>query len=365
MAEWFESIKWDGEALVLLDQTRLPHEECWVRCATVDEVAGAISEMKVRGAPAIGLAAAAGMALAAKEAVRAGRELEAALEQASVTLARTRPTAVNLFWALDRARETARSAPSAEEAVVRLSRLVDVLLEEQRESDRAIADYGAALLPDGARVLTHCNTGALATGAYGTALGVVRRAHELGKLALVYVDESRPRLQGARLTAWELLRAGVPFRLIVDAAAASLIARGLVDAVIVGADRIAANGDVANKIGTLGLAVAARHFGVPFYVAAPLSTFDPGTPDGASIRIEERNAEEVLLVGQERVAPEGTVVLNPAFDVTPAELVTAIITDVGVVASPVKEHIDALLGELARRDGGRLGAVQGAGILPR
>ncbi|MCM8750023.1 S-methyl-5-thioribose-1-phosphate isomerase [Thermomicrobiaceae bacterium CFH 74404] len=365
MTEWFESIKWDGEALVLLDQTRLPHEECWVRCATVDEVAGAISEMKVRGAPAIGLAAAAGMALAAKEAVRSGRELEAALEQACATLARTRPTAVNLFWALDRARETARSAPSAEEAVVRLSRLVDVLLEEQRESDRAIGDYGAALLPDGARVLTHCNTGALATGAYGTALGVVRRAHELGKLALVYVDESRPRLQGARLTAWELLRAGVPFRLVVDAAAASLIARGLVDAVIVGADRIAANGDVANKIGTLGLAVAARHFGVPFYVAAPLSTFDPGTPDGASIRIEERNAEEVLLVGQERVAPEGTVVLNPAFDVTPAELVTAIITDVGVVASPVKEHIDALLGELARREGGRLGAVQGAGILPR
>lgn len=365
MAESFEPIKWDGEALVLLDQTRLPHEERRVRCTTVDEVAVAIRDMQVRGAPAIGLAAAAGMALAAQGAVRAGRDLEAALERAGAILAGTRPTAVNLFWALERARETARWAPGPEEAAVRLSRLVDELIEEQQASDRAIADYGAALLPEGARVLTHCNTGALATGAYGTALGVVRRAHELGKLALVYVDESRPRLQGARLTAWELHRAGVPFRLIVDAAAASLIARGMVDAVIVGADRIAANGDVANKIGTLALAVVARHFGVPFYVAAPLSTFDPETPDGASIRIEERSPDEVLAIGQERVAPEGTAVLNPAFDVTPAELVTALITDAGVVAAPVGERVKELTGELARRGTGGPGVVWRAGAPSR
>ncbi len=349
MAGAIQPLRWDGEALLLLDQTRLPHEERWLRCVTVEEVAAAIREMRVRGAPAIGLAAAAGMALAAAEAAREGRDLAEALQQAGSTLGATRPTAVNLYWALDRAWEVARTAHDPRDAAERLRRLVAELLDRQRESDLAIAEHGAALLPPGARVLTHCNTGALATGGYGTALGIVRRAHELGKLAIVYVDESRPRLQGARLTAWELLRAGVPFRLIVDAAASSLIARGMVDAVVVGADRIAANGDVANKIGTLALALAASRYGIPFFVAAPLSTFDPATPSGASIEIEERDAEEVLYVGKERVAPEGSAVFNPAFDVTPAALVTAIVTEAGVVSSPVGERLHALAGELVPR----------------
>jgi methylthioribose-1-phosphate isomerase len=346
MSDRLQPIVWEGDRLLLLDQTRLPHEERWHRCTTVDDVAAAIREMRVRGAPAIGLAAAAGMALAAIAAARRGRPLAEALDEAAAALGATRPTAVNLFWALDRVRHVASRAQDPRDATERLSGLVQALIEQQRASDLAIAEHGAALLPTRARVLTHCNTGALATGAFGTALGIVKRAHELGKLEMVYVDESRPRFQGARLTAWELRAAGIPFRLIVDAASASLISREMVDAVVVGADRIAANGDVANKIGTLGLAIVAKRFGVPFYVAAPVSTLDPRTPDGSAIEIEERDAEEVLTAGGERLAPEGTLVLNPAFDVTPAELVTALVTELGTIVAPLGQNLPVIAARL-------------------
>ena len=267
--------------------------------------------MAVRGAPAIGLAAAYGVALAA----RAGEDLEAA----ATLLRRTRPTAVNLAWAVDRASEA--DDPLA---------LAERLHREQVEADRRLAELGAERFADGDRALTHCNTGPLATGGFGTAGGVLRAAWERGRLSQVWVDETRPRLQGARLTAWELRRAGIPFRVIADAAAGGLIARGLVDRVIVGADRIAANGDVANKVGTYPLAVLAARHGVPFYVAAPLSTIDPRTPSGERIPIEERDPAEVSEDGE---------AFNPAFDVTPAELIGAVFTESGVLEPPYEESI--------------------------
>ena len=350
MSERLQPIVWEGDALLLLDQTRLPREERWQRCTTVDEVAAAIRDMRVRGAPAIGLAAAAGMALAAIAAEREGKQIAEALADAAATLRATRPTAVNLTWALHRAQKVVGEVSDPRDVTRRLSALVHALIADQMVSDLAIAERGASLLPARARVLTHCNTGSLATGAVGTALGIVKRAHELGKLEMVYVGESRPRLQGARLTSWELREAGIPFRLIVDAAAASLMARGMVDAVVVGADRIAANGDVANKIGTLALAIAAQRFGVPFYVAAPLSTLDVQTSAGELIEIEERDPEEVLSLGVERIAPQGTLVLNPAFDVTPAELVTALVTEIGTVTAPIGDNLPALAAELMSRN---------------
>lgn len=325
---------WEQGALRLLDQTHLPEAERWVHADSLEAVAHAICTMQVRGAPAIGIAAAAGMALAAQAARKQSRPVEPALERAAETLLRTRPTAVNLRWAVERARQEAAGVLTASEAAERLDRLVERLLDGQWAADRALSALGAALLPNDARVLTHCNTGALATGAYGTALGVIRTAHERGEVAMVYVDESRPRLQGARLTVWELARLGAPYTLIPDAAAAALMARGQVDAVVVGADRIAANGDVANKIGTYQVAVAARYHGVPFYVAAPVSTLDPRTSDGASIPIEERSPDEVRLIGATAVTLASAPVWNPAFDVTPADLVTAIITERGVLEPP-------------------------------
>jgi methylthioribose-1-phosphate isomerase len=306
-AEAIEPLRFEGGALLVLDQRALPEAERWIRCETVEQVADCIRTLTVRGAPAIGLAAAYGLALA--------DDRDAAAE----LLRSTRPTAVNLAWAL----EQCRDAPDALEVARRLHR-------EQDDADRRLASLGADLFEEGTRALTHCNAGALATGGYGTACGVLRTAWERGLLAEVWVDETRPLLQGARLTAWELRKAGIPHRVVADSAAGSLMARGLVDRVVVGADRIAANGDVANKVGTYPLAVLAARHGVPFYVAAPLSTIDPATPDGGAIPIEERDPGELLADGD---------AFNPAFDVTPAELVTAILTEAGVLEPPYAESI--------------------------
>jgi methylthioribose-1-phosphate isomerase len=287
------------------------------------------------------VAAAFGVVLAAR-ASRATSfdDVLSDLEPAIKGLAATRPTAVNLFWALDRMRRTALAAKG--EPLDRLrARLLDEaqrILDEDVAANRAMGDHGAALVPEQARILTHCNAGALATAGYGTALGVVRSAHRQGKIALVWVDETRPVMQGSRLTAWECVREGIPHRLIADVAAASVMARGEVDLVVTGADRIAANGDTANKIGTYSLAVLARHHGLPFYVAAPFSTIDPSLPSGASIPIEERDGAEVRRLGDRPTAPEASPVFNPAFDVTPASLISAIVTERGVFRAPY--HFD-------------------------
>jgi methylthioribose-1-phosphate isomerase len=317
----------------VLDQRRLPAEEVWIRCETAQAVAEAIRTMAVRGAPAIGLAAAYGLALGM-------REPGAQLDQVVELLAATRPTAANLGWALERGSEVFRQRPSAE-ALMDLARRLE---REQYEADRRLAEVGAGRLSPGYRALTHCNTGALATGGYGTAGGVLLASWEQGRLAQVWVSETRPLLQGARLTAWELQRAGVPFRLVADAAVGALMERGLVDGVVVGADRIAANGDVANKVGTYPIAVLADRHGIPFYVAAPVSTLDPETPSGDAIPIEERDAAEVTRVLDRDSAPPGTEALNPAFDVTPSELVGAVFTEAGVLEPPYEESIARVAG---------------------
>src|SRR5262245_16488777 len=329
--------RWDGSQLVLLDQTRLPVEEVERACASWEEVAEAIRSLVVRGAPAIGVAAAFGVVLAAQQSRADHWEgFLADLEEAIKGLGSTRPTAVNLFWALDRMRRVAiasRALP-IEALRARLVEEAQAILDEDLAANRAMGAHGAALVPDGGRVLTHCNAGALATAGYGTALGVVRAAHERGKLALVWVDETRPVMQGSRLTAWELVREGIPHRLMSDVAAASVMKRGDIDLVVTGADRVAANGDTANKIGTYGLAVLAHHHGIPFYVAAPFSTIDPTVATGAAIVIEERDANEVRGVAGRQTAPAASPVFNPAFDVTPAALISAIITERGVVRPP-------------------------------
>jgi methylthioribose-1-phosphate isomerase len=302
----------DGLALLLLDQRRLPNEQVTVTCTTVDEVAEAIRSMVVRGAPAIGITAAYGMAIAAAR----GEDLPAAARR----LKDARPTAVNLAWAVDALLKVPRADVHS---------AAFALHEQDVAINRAIGAHGVPLLRERARVYTHCNAGALATGGYGTALGIVRAAVAAGRLERVYAGETRPYLQGARLTAYEMEQEHIPCTLVTDSAAASLFAAGEVDCVIVGADRVAANGDVANKIGTLGLAVLARHYGIPFYVAVPKSTLDPACPDGAAIPIELRGADEVVGYGAVRWAAEVTV-HNPAFDVTPAALVTAWITEDGL-----------------------------------
>ena len=330
-------VRWDGARLVLLDQTRLPVEEVDRPCAAWPEVADAIRTLVVRGAPAIGVAAAFGVALAARESRAEDADgLLADLDAAIKGLGATRPTAVNLFWALERMRRVAvaNRRASLDGLRDRLLAEAQTILDEDVAANRAMGAHGAALVPDGGRILTHCNAGALATAGYGTALGVIRAAHERGKVALVWVDETRPVLQGARLTAWELVREGIPHRLIADGAAASVMRRGEVDLVVTGADRIAANGDTANKIGTYGVAVLARHHGIPFYVAAPFSTIDPSIADGTAIVIEERDAAEVRGVAGRQTAPSLSPVFNPAFDVTPAELITAIVTERGVHRFP-------------------------------
>jgi methylthioribose-1-phosphate isomerase len=332
-------IRWQDDRLVLLDQRRLPGTEAYLECRTWPEVADAIRTLAVRGAPAIGVAAAFGVALAAL-ASRAptGDALVRDLEPAIQGLAATRPTAVNLFWALDRmrrcaARHRALAIPELRGGLVREAELI---LEEDVAGNRRIGAHGVELVPEGARILTHCNAGGLATGGYGTALGVVRGAVEAGRRPFVWVDETRPVLQGARLTAWELAREGIPHAVIADVAAASTMARGDVDLVVVGADRIAANGDTANKIGTYGVAVLARHHGIPFYVAAPFSTIDPAIPDGSAIPIEERDPREVQELAGQRIVPAASPARNPAFDVTPAALITAIVTERGIFRHPYR-----------------------------
>jgi methylthioribose-1-phosphate isomerase len=330
-------VHFTGDTLVLLDQTLLPGRELERTYTRWEDVAEAIRTLVVRGAPAIGVAAAFGVVLAARESRATSTDaLIDDLETAVKGLAATRPTAVNLFWALDRMRRTAetlRARPVAE-ARAQLADEAKAILAEDLAANRALGDHGAELVPANARILTHCNAGALATAGYGTALGVVRSAHARGKLSLLWVDETRPVMQGSRLTAWECVREGIPHRLIADVVAASVMARGEVDLVVTGADRIAANGDTANKIGTYALAVLARHHGVPFYIAAPFSTIDPTLASGAEIPIEERDAREVRHVGPHSTAPESSPVYNPAFDVTPAALIAAIITERGVFRPP-------------------------------
>jgi methylthioribose-1-phosphate isomerase len=348
-AEPFSPLAWRGDHLELLEQTLLPREEVWIECHTPEDVADAIRRLAVRGAPAIGVAAAYGLVLGT--AGQAGATPEAArrrFEEVSALLAATRPTAVNLAWALERGRRVVEARLAAGDAAGLQAELLawaQRLHADDIETNRRIGEHGAELFAPGDRVLTHCNAGALATAGYGTALGVIESAWRRGRVSEVWVDETRPLLQGARLTAWELRRLGVPHRLVTDSSAGSLMTRGLVDRIVVGADRIAANGDTANKIGTYVLAVLAHRHGVPFYVAAPLSTVDPATPTGAGIPIEERAAGEVTDVFGTRIAPDDTAAANPAFDVTPAELVSAIITEVGVLRAPYEETLAAALAQ--------------------
>jgi methylthioribose-1-phosphate isomerase len=317
-----EPIRWKGDSLELLDQRLLPEKLSYVTCRTAGEVASAIRDMVVRGAPAIGCAAAFGVVLSKGS------------PEAYEVLSKSRPTAVNLFWALDRMKKAKNFKAEAE-----------AIFAEDLAGNRAMGKLGAEFIPQNARVMTHCNAGALATAGYGTALGVLRAAHEQGKKISVVVNETRPYLQGARLTAWEMVQEQIPATLITDNMAGHLISCGEVDVIIVGADRIAANGDVANKIGTYSLAVLAKRHGIPFYVAAPLSTFDAKIPDGSHIEIEERPESEVTGYRGERWAPQGVKVRNPAFDVTPAELVSALITERGVVLQPDTAKVKALLSQ--------------------
>jgi methylthioribose-1-phosphate isomerase len=337
-------VAWEDGAVVVIDQRRLPGEEVFLRCRDQLEVAAAIREMAIRGAPAIGVAAAFALALGARNSASEGEALRAEWEAICAELAATRPTAVNLFWAIRRMRERFSAHAGEGGAPLREALLAEAqrIEQEDLESCRRLGDLGASLLPPRARVLTHCNAGALATAGYGTALGVVRSAFRLGRLEAVFADETRPLLQGARLTAWELVREGIPVTLVADSAAGHLMARGEVNAVVVGADRIAANGDVANKIGTYTVAVLAHEHGIPFYVAAPVSTLDLATPDGRAIPIEERPAEELTQLAGRRVAAEGVLVRNPAFDVTPARLVSAIVCERGVARPPFAESLRAL-----------------------
>ena len=312
-----EALRWKGDALELLDQRLLPEQFVYVSCRSAAQVAAAIRDMVVRGAPAIGCAAAFAIALEPKES-------------SYEILAKSRPTAINLSWALERMRRAADKKAEAE-----------AIYAEDLAVNRAIGAYGARLIPQGARILTYCNTGALATAGHGTAMGVIRSARDKG--ISVIACETRPYLQGARLTAWECMQEGIPCTLITDNMAGHLMSRKEVDLVIVGADRIAANGDTANKIGTYMLAVLARRHTLPFYVAAPLSTFDPKMSDGSKIPIEERPADEVTGYRGQRWAPQGVAVRNPAFDVTPAELITAIICEKGVLQDPSRERLQPLI----------------------
>jgi methylthioribose-1-phosphate isomerase len=334
-----KTIEWKNSHVVMLDQRLLPQKEVYRICRNYMDVAEAIRNMTIRGAPAIGVAAAMGVALGARRARE--RTFDREMERVFRVLERTRPTAVNLFWALERMRRV-----YIEKRSVGVETLKGLFIEEAQRiyrddisANRLIGRHGAQLLPSGTRVLTHCNAGALATAGYGTALGVVRAMREAGKKVEVVVDETRPFLQGARLTAWELKKDKISVTLVTDGMAGHLMQRGKVDAVLVGCDRVAANGDVANKIGTYSLAVLACRHKIPFYVAGPTSSVDLGCPTGAEIPIEQRNPKEVLHWFGKLLAPKGTNVFNPAFDVTPEELITAIITEKGVVRPPFQQNL--------------------------
>jgi methylthioribose-1-phosphate isomerase len=334
----------ESDAVVMIDQRKLPAQEIFVRCKTAKEVAKAIKTMVIRGAPAIGVAAAMGLALGVRQSKSTGtQKLAAEFYKLCELMASTRPTAVNLFWAIDRMKRSFAAGAEVGESVAqiqdRLDREAAAIHDEDVASCRAMGAFGAEVVPSDARILTHCNAGALATAGYGTALGVIRGAVEAGKQVVVFADETRPFLQGARLTAWELVRDGIQTTVITDNMAGALMQQGKVNFVVVGADRIAANGDTANKIGTYGVAVLAREHKIPFYVAAPLSTIDLQTPDGEHIPIEERNAREVTHVGGAQLAPDGALVWNPAFDVTPSRLIAGIITERGILRAPYTESL--------------------------
>jgi len=338
----FRTIAWSDEGVVLLDQRLLPERELYLTLRTPEEVAAAIRDMAIRGAPAIGVAAAMGIALGFRSAAP-GDPVER-FERLAKLFAATRPTAVNLFWAIAKMRLVFEARRNDGASGLRGALRDEALAIEREdvEANRAMGRFGAELVGDGARILTHCNAGALATAGYGTALGVVRAAVEAGKRVAVFADETRPFLQGARLTAWELHKDRIPVTVLSDGMAGSLFQKKSIDLCVVGADRIAANGDVANKIGTYQVAVLASAHGVPFYVAAPTSTIDLGLDDGDGIPIEERSAEEMTHIAGRRIVPEGVPVLHPAFDVTPGRLVTAIVTERGVARSPYRDSLAAL-----------------------
>ena len=343
-----KTVEWTGEGVRMIDQRLLPTEEKYLMLRSCEEVADAIKQMVVRGAPAIGVSAAMGIALGSMQSVGTSvADLEDDFDYFCDLMSQTRPTAVNLFWAIERMRERFRRAKAAgDDAESIKAQLIEEsqnIFREDIESNRALGRFGGELIPDGATVLTHCNAGALATaGDYGTALGVVRGARDAGKRVAVIADETRPYLQGARLTAWELHRDEIPVTVITDNMAGHVMKQGKIDCVVVGADRIAANGDTANKIGTYMVAVLARQHSVPFYVAAPVSTVDLSLSTGEQIPIEERDAREVTHIRDQRLAPEGVSVQNPAFDVTPHELIAAIVTDRGVARPPYTESLRRL-----------------------
>jgi methylthioribose-1-phosphate isomerase len=346
------TIEWKDDGVVMIDQRKLPAAEVYVTCRTAAEVAKAIKTMVIRGAPAIGVAAGMGIALGMRRSSATGtKQFTTEFQKTCDLMAATRPTAVNLFWAIERMKKVfaaaAQGGCSVDEIKQRLEAEAGRIHDEDVESCRRMGAHGSALVPQDARILTHCNAGALATAGYGTALGVIRAAAEQGKRVAVLADETRPFLQGARLTAWELLKDGIDTTVITDNMAGAMMRLGNVDLVVVGADRIAANGDVANKIGTYAVAVLAKEHGIPFYVAAPISTVDLDTPDGSTIPIEERNEKEVTHVGSSRVTPEGARIRNPAFDVTPCKYVTAIITERGIARAPYEESLAALVAGVA------------------
>src|SRR3954468_11642069 len=338
------TIDLQDDVIVMVDQRKLPAQEIYVRCRTAPEVAKAIRTMVIRGAPAIGVAAGMGIALGMRRSTAKGtNQFAVEFQKLCDLMAATRPTAVNLFWAIDRMKRAfaagAQAGESPEEIAKRLEQEARAIHDEDVANCRLMGGIGAAMVPDGARVLTHCNAGALATAGYGSALGVIRAAVEQGKKIAVFADETRPFMQGARLTAWELIREGISTTVITESMAGPLMRSGDVDLVVVGADRIAANGDTANKIGTYTVAVLAREHKIPFYVAAPVSTIDLATPDGSTIPIEERAEREVTHIGSSRLTPEGARIRNLAFDVTPYRYITGIITEKGIFEAPYSESL--------------------------
>jgi methylthioribose-1-phosphate isomerase len=339
------TLEWTDGGVVFIDQTKLPTEEIYVTCTTYQQVADAIRDMIVRGAPAIGVAAAMGIAIGVKDSKASNvDDLRKDLDRISEAIRQTRPTAVNLFWAIRRMQGKfeslrGRSIPEIKQAIVEEAKRMHA---EDIAANQAMGRHGATLMPSAGGVLTHCNAGALATAGYGTALGVIRAAVEQGKKIHVFADETRPFLQGARLTAWELIKDGIPTTVISDNMAGVMMKQGKIGAIVVGADRIAANGDVANKVGTYTVAILAKEHGIPFYVAAPISTVDLDTPDGSGIPIEQRNVKEVSHIAGKQMTPDGVSIENPAFDVTPAKYVNAIITERGIAKAPYEESLRAL-----------------------
>jgi methylthioribose-1-phosphate isomerase len=343
-----QTLEWTTEGVRFFDQTKLPTEEVYVNCTTHQQVADVIRNMVVRGAPAIGVAAAMGIALGVKNSkAENGAELKKDFDEICEAIRQTRPTAVNLFWAIRRMQDKFEKI-----RVQQISQIKQSMIEEAQRmhaediaANQAMGRHGATLMPASGGVLTHCNAGALATAGYGTALGVIRAAVEQGKKIHVYADETRPFLQGSRLTAWELMKDGIPTTVISDNMAGAMMKQGKIGAIVVGADRIAANGDVANKIGTYTVAVLAKEHGIPFYVAAPISTVDLETPDGSKIPIEQRNAKEVTHIAGKQMVPDGVGIENPAFDVTPAKYVAAIITERGIARAPYEGSLSKLVRE--------------------